>query len=301
MQTLRLLVFAVLLAPCSALPQQSDGKDALSTILDVDFAKDSKWLKTFSIEPKLLDAKDGPDPSLGIGYKVVSRPLVRDWVGDAEPGQDPGRLAESLGALEFAVTGMYASESAVNAEKAIDATAVGAWTWGLYAGQSADGKPAKSNWAFKTTFGGGYAQEQGNSKSDWRLEAAQTIGTVLPSLRHTFLIGRGAYARVDPIKDEARKAVLSGEPTAYDRLELELLAIVPLNMGSLQKVELRFLGFKEAGAPDAVRTAGLDESQLWSIYFALPNNMFVAYSKGGVPADRQDAKIFQIGWSSRGF
>jgi hypothetical protein len=269
--------------------QESAGSGALSTLFDL--GKDSKWLKTFTVEPKLLDAKEGADPSLGLGYKIFSRPLVKDWAGDAAPGQDPGRLAESLGSLEFSAKGMYATEAEVNVEKAVDATGAVAWTGGLY----------KPNLAFKTTIGGGYAQEQGNAKSDWRLEAAQTVGTVLTLLRQTHLIGRGAYARLDPIKDEARKAALAEEPKPYDRLELELLAIVPLNMGSLQKMELRFLGFKEPGAPSAVKTAGLDESALWSVYFALPNNMFVAYSKGGVPSDRQDSKVLQIGWSSRGF
>ena len=290
---MRIVHFAVLASTLVALPafsQDKPGSGALSTVFDL--GKDEKWLKTFTIEPKVLDTQDATHASLGLGYKIFSRPLVKDWAGDAAPGQDPGRLAESLGSLEFSVKGMYASDETANVENLVDATAAGAWTWGLF---------SPSNLAFKTTVGGGYAQQQGNSKSDWRLEAAQTVGTVLTGLQHTHLIGRGAYARVDPIKDEARKAVLAGEPTAYNRFELELLAIIPVNMGSLQKIELRFLGFKEPGAPDAVKVAGLDESKLRSIYFALPNNMFVAYSKGGVPADRQDSKVLQVGWSSRGF
>src|SRR6185503_18055096 len=205
--------------------------------------KDSKWLKTFSIEPRVLEADDGSNASLGLGYKIFSRPLAWDWAGEAAPGEPPPRLAESLGSLELSAKGLYASKATANPEKVVDATAAGAWRWGLYG----------TNVALKTALAGGYAQEQGDAKSDWRLEAAQTAGTVIPALQHTFLMGRGAYARVEPIRDNARKAVLGTEPDPYNRFELELLAIVPVNVESLRKVELRFLGFKEPGAPGPVK------------------------------------------------
>lgn len=285
------LVAAILVPGLAAAQEEAEkaGANAVSTLIDL--GTDEKWLKTFAIEPKLLDAKDGAEPSLGLSYKILSRPIIKDWTPDAPIGEPLPAVSKSIGSLEFAARGTYASDEIVNTENAVDATAAGAWNWGLY----------RSNVASKTAFAAGYEQQQGNDKSAWRLEAAQTVGTVVQRLQHSHLIGRGAYARVDPIKDEARKAVLAAEPEPYDRVELELLAIVPLNIGSLEKMELRFLGFKELGAPTEVESAGLDESKLWSVYFALPNNMFVAYSKGGVPADRQDAKVLQIGWSSRGF
>ncbi len=286
------LFFAAVFALPSAYAQdsaknaESPGEGALSTTIKLapKIDSDGKWLDDLSITPRILQSNDGTTGSLGVGYSFSVKPVSMIEKVDEIGGPVTGNIR--MYSIELTANGLYAARPEVNTGNVIDASSSGTYLIlqnGVYA---------------KTAFSAAYSRQQGNDTHASRWEISQGLGTWLPRLNNVELLGRLALARVNPINDVAREAALGGALKSYQRLEFEGVAVIPINAGALQKVELRHLLFKELSAPEKVRAAALDSFKTSSIYFRLSNGLFVAYSKGGVPADRKNSQVLQIGWSS---
>lgn len=266
------------------------GGTALSTSIDLSSkgnAPDS-WIREFKITPRMLQSQDGSGGSLGIGYVLSSKPYAdynaSDAIGSVASGNLTGR------SFEMEVKGLVAAKAETNPERAVDATASGSYYMlrnGVFA---------------KSAFSLAYSRQQGAGAEESRWEVSQALGAWLERANNIELLGRAALARVQPRDDPARKAALGGSLDSFRRWDVELMAIIPLTQTrALQGVELRHLRFHEIKPAAAIKSAGLHETKLSSVYFRLPKGMFVAYSKGGVPFDRKDSKILQLGWSTDAF
>ncbi len=265
---------------------EAPGDGALSTTIKLapKIDKVGKWLEDLSITPRILQTNNGSAGSLGVGYSFSVKPVSKIEKVDEIGGPATGNI--KMYSFELTANGLYAAKPEVNTGNVIDTSASGTYLIlqnGIYA---------------KTAFSGAYSRQQGNDTHASRWEISQGLGTWLPKFNNVELLGRLALARVNPIKDGARKMALGEALKSYQRLEFEGVAVIPINAGALQKVELRHLQFKEPNAPDKVRAAGLNSFKISSIYFRLSNSLFVAYSKGGVPADRKNSQVLQLGWSS---
>lgn len=288
----RLIVLAAIVTLPSAYAQspatnpETPGDGALSTAIKLapKIDKTGKWLDDLSITPRVLQSNDGTAGSLGVGYSFSVKPVSKVEKVDEIGGPATGNIRTY--SFELAANGLYAAKPEVNTGNVIDVSSSGTYLIlqnGVYA---------------KTAFSAAYSRQQGNDTHASRWEISQGLGTWLPRFNNVELLGRLALARVNPIKDDARKTALGEALKSYQRLEFEGVAVIPINAGSLQKVELRHLLFKELSAPEKVRAADLDSFKTSSVYFRLSNSLFVAYSKGGVPADRKNSQVLQIGWSS---
>jgi hypothetical protein len=257
----------------------------LPAIINLEGDKAPKLLQKVLLEPKAMQAKDGA-LVLGLSYMLTSRPIVRD-IDNTDIGPKTGRT--NLLSLDFAIKGTYAAKAEVNQDQAVDAKIAGTWTY----------SPA-DNWVLRSALAAGYARPQGPGARDFQLALSQGVGVQIPQLREARLFAKAAYARVNPTEDKPREKALGAKPGDYNRVELELFGIFPVATAMIDKIEVRHLRFHEPSAPAAVKAAGLDQFKLSSIYFRLPANTFIAYSRGGVPADRKDSKVLQFGWSITG-
>lgn len=264
-------------------------KAKLSTTIDLVKGKQS-WIDKLTLTPRVLQASDANSPpSLGLGYAFKAKPYLRDLTGDAVPGQ-PVPATQQV-AFELEAAGLYAAKVEANQSKLVDLSSSGSWLWVGELG------PAGTVFA-KSAFGAAYAREQGGGKSESRWELSQGLGKIFPSLNYAQVLSRLAFANVSPTKDTARQKVVGSSLRDYRRWDGEIVVIVPVQRGLIQKIELNHREFREVSAPYAVKSAGLDKFKLSTVYVGLDKGLFVAFSRGGLPADREGSRVFQVGWST---
>lgn len=194
-------------------------------------------------------------------------------------------------AFELDASGLYAARVEANQSKLVDLSSSGSWLWIGELG------PAGTIFA-KTAFGAAYSREQGGGKNDSRWEISQGIGKVFPSLNYTQILSRFALANISPKNDVTREKAIGGSLGNYRRWEGEIVLVIPVQRGMIRKIEFNHREFREVSAPNSVKSAGLDNFRLSSIYVGLDKGLFVAFSRGGLPADREGSKVLQVGWST---
>jgi len=288
------ILAAALLASFSAKASEAAAdaeaaKAKLSTTIDLVKGKQS-WIDKLTLTPRVLQASDAnSSPSLGVGYALKAKPILKDLTGDAVPGQ-PVPATQQV-AFELEASGLYAAKVEANQSKLIDLSSSGSWLWVGELG-------AVGTVFAKSAFGAGYAREQGAGKSESRWELSQGLGKIFPGLNYTQVLSRVALANVSPTKDIARQKVVGSSLRDYRRWDGELVLVVPVQRGMIQKIELNHREFREVSAPSAVKAAGLDKFKLSSVYVGLDKGLFVAFSRGGFPADRAGSRVLQVGWST---
>lgn len=118
-----------------------------------------------------------------------------------------------------------------------------------------------------------------------------------------------ALEHVDPTKNTARNQ-LPGGAEAYERLHLEVAfstRVLTFN-GTPVTFEGSYRIYRELSAPEAVRTAGLDEFNYGTAMLYMPARLFglpggrqdfyLGYSSGELPFDQQSSEALEIGWRS---
>lgn len=110
------------------------------------------------------------------------------------------------------------------------------------------------------------------------------------------------YGKVDPGDDKARKTALGVTSLkSYDRFDLEALYYFPTGWNVVETVELNYRRFDERKAPAAIKASGLNSHELSTIRVGLPGDLFVAYSEGKLPFNRQKDKSLAVGLSYKLF
>jgi hypothetical protein len=286
--------FATLLASLPAMADEAAeaaeaAKAKLSTTIDLVKGKQS-WIDKLTLTPRVLQASDAnASPSLGLGYTFKAKPVLNDLTGDAAPGQ-PIPATKQF-AFELEASGLYAAKVEANQSKLVDFSSSGSWLW--------VGDLGVAGTVFsKSAFGAGYSRMQGGGQRESRWEVSQGLGKIFPRLNYTQVLSRVALANVLPKVDAARQAVTGSDLHDYRRWEAELVLIAPVQRGMIQKIELNHREFREVSAASAVKSAGLDRFKLSSVYFGLDKGLFVAFSRGGLPADRKSSRVLQMGWST---
>lgn len=288
------LLGTVLLASISAtanevIAESEVAKEKISTTIDLARGTQS-WIDILTLTPRMLQASDtNTSPSLGLAYKFKAKPVLRDLTSEAILGE-PTPPTQQV-AFELDASGLYAAKVEANQSKLVDFSSSGSWLWIGEIG------PAGTVFA-KTAFGAAYSREQGGGKNDLRLELSQGLGKIFPSLNYTQILSRFAIANISPQKDTAREKAVGGSLGDYRRWDAEIVLIIPVQQGMLRKIEFNHREFREISAPNSVKSAGLDNFRISSIYFGLDKGLFVAFSRGGLPADREGSKVLQVGWST---
>lgn len=101
--------------------------------------------------------------------------------------------------------------------------------------------------------------------------------------------------RVDPTDDMPREQL--GETDPYYRFTFELAyrsPILPMSGGSVYlNGSLRH--YAEIDPSMEISAAGLDSFTLYSVSITTPTGLYVAYSKGQLPFDKQDTQTYELG------
>ena len=263
--------------------------DALATIFSVtnsENAKKPEFLKSLSIKPVIYQPKDGDGAALGLSYQLLLRPYVVDLIVEDGPGTSPSSWSSKMLTLDAEVKGVYHAKAATNIENVIDAK--GLMTFRL----------GKGEWSTKTAVGGSFAKRQDSDSQETAWEISETVGVIFPRLGYSQAFVRTVLAYVNPSNNKAREKALGTEAENFKRLEIEAFLNVPINRGMLRKVELRHLLFSELAPPEKIKDAGLNKARLSSVYLALDNDFFIAYTRGNVPEDQKSKAVLTLGWST---
>jgi hypothetical protein len=115
--------------------------------------------------------------------------------------------------------------------------------------------------------------------------------------------------QVDAKDNEQRLSLTEDEK--YDRAYFEISHVSPLGniKGHPLKLNINWRYFKELDAPEAIKIAKVDESKYLTVALQIPaavvpgletteSSIIFSFSKGELPFDRQDQKVFEIGWRS---
>jgi hypothetical protein len=110
------------------------------------------------------------------------------------------------------------------------------------------------------------------------------------------------FGRIDPKGDHARSKALGGASlSAYPRWDAEAIYHIDLKgrIGgtSLRSLEVQYRHFQEVGAPVAIENAGLDRHRLGTVRLNFRDDLFVAFSKGSLPFDKQSDRSVKIGFA----
>lgn len=274
-RTLGLLLAGIL--PLCAAPghAQESGKDRL---------------RTFAIEPVVLDGSNSTGAALGIAWLIKGGIIENDLSGTRRVSDTFDDVAAPITRFEvgYRLSGTATADKERNPRnfqdglldaKALYSAPAGAVAAGLFgkyeADQSLDDR--QSVYGFRVTLG--------------RLGLAHRN-------KLDFIALDINLGQVDPAKDAAREAALgTTDLERYYRWDLEFLYMYPIAFRGIETLEFNYRYFRETNPPFAVEQAGLDRHKLATVRLGLKNDFFLAYSSGKLPFDRQSDRIYEVGWS----
>ena len=100
-----------------------------------------------------------------------------------------------------------------------------------------------------------------------------------------------------PTNDKDRAAILRTEED-YNRANVEIAMTSPVGtlQGKQVKFEWSWRYFKEIGAEDAIKAAGLDRFRYSAATLRHDAGWQLTYSSGKLPLNRQSDKVWELGY-----
>ncbi len=266
-----------------ALPMLSVGA-AVAQVATPAAAEDRE-APSWKFEPVLLDSQDSNGTTLAFKYDV-SGILWSRRLSDRDPGVPD--FSGAFGRLEinYSGKGTVAADADRNPENFLDARLSFS---GVY------------NTTNQDVSAGAFVKIEADQSFD--NEQVVVGGHVTWSTgdlmaRDDFLSLDFGFGRVEPGDDTQRKTALAvAELDSYDRAEFEAVYQIPTGWSVVRVVELNYRHYSEIDAPAAIKAANLDIHEIGTIRLGLPQNLFVAYSAGRLPFDRENDETVQIGLS----
>jgi len=256
---------------------------------------------SFTLAPVALDSKEGGGSSIGIKYEIAgafrfgsSKAGNEDNAGSEplDPAQELSGLYGRSGFLKYGVDGTWTVDKEDNPASTAQAKIIAGYgsfqekaslDLGGFVGLEGDQDYENRNTLYGVELGGYYGFA----------EDASTYAT--------FFLD---YGQVDASGDEERMA-LTGDDT-YDRFSGELKLSYGLQkLGtartSLISLQLNYRYYQELDAPDIIRDNDQDRYALATFLLRFHKGLYLAYSSGTLPFDKQNDKIFSIGFSQNIF
>jgi len=278
------MLLAVWLAASSAVhgaePAQPEPEEA-----DRGAAASAVGETVFELSPVLIDTQDGAGATLGLEF--LARGALVSWDLSTEDTGDDFDLDARLGdlRLEYEAKGALTADSERNPKNLLEATLALSY----YFQQD-----------FGAFAGGGFVSYESDQSFDDK-QTVYGLGVTyakvnVPFKNDVFAVD-ARRGQIDPTDDAERAAVLGAVSLdKYYRTDLEVLYIHPLDWKQLVRtLEFNYRYFRESSPAAPVEAAGLDRFQLITYRIGLPRDLFVAYSTGKLPFDRQSDRIFEVG------
>jgi len=130
---------------------------------------------------------------------------------------------------------------------------------------------------------------------DWPFAAVRYLSGydgVLEPRGGQFPMALFTLERVHPTEDPLREIL--GDISDYTRLSMEVTFKTEVASASYFEVNFRY--YKELGASEVIRQAGLDEQVYVTAALTAPNGVFVSYTTGKLPFDARNDQIYQLGF-----
>jgi hypothetical protein len=237
------------------------------------------------LSPVLIDTQDGAGATLGLEF--LARGALVSWDLSTEDTGDDFDLEARLGdlRLEYEAQGAVTADSERNPKNLLDGTL----NLSYYFQQS-----------FGTFAGGGFVRYETDQSFDDKQSVygvAVTYGKVNAPFKNDVFAVDVRRGQIDPTDDAERAAALgSTSLDKYYRTDLEVLYIHTLGWKDLvRSIEFNYRYFRESSPAASLEAAGLDRFRLITYRLGLPQDLFIAYSTGTLPFDRQSDRIFEVG------
>jgi hypothetical protein len=256
---------------------------------------------SFTLAPVALDSKEGGGSAIGIQYELADEfRFASKGTGNEDnsgseplnPDQDLSGLYGRSGFVKFDADGTWTVDKEDNPASTAQAKIVAGYgsfqeknslDLGGFVGLEGDQDYENRNTLYGVELGGHYSFT----------EDASTYAT--------FFLD---YGQVDASGDEERMA-LTGDDS-YDRFSGELQLSYGLQklgtaMTSIISLQLNYRYYQEVDAPDIIRDNDWDRYALATFLLRFHKGLYLAYSSGTLPFDKQNDKIFSIGFSQNIF
>ncbi|MDH5178694.1 MAG: hypothetical protein OEZ39_16690 [Gammaproteobacteria bacterium] len=270
---------------------------SLAVVSPLTMAADDKPI--INLKPVMIESKELNTTTLGLKYEIKD---TYHFGGKPTATTTEGQTV-TFGDIKEATHGG-------NGYVGFDAN--GTWTV-----DKADNPTSTSTAALKA----GYHNFQGNfsldTGLDYKLEGDQDYseknsmyGLFLDSYysftrdRSTYVIMGLGYDKIDAAEDSGRTALTTTD--TYDRFSVDLLLKYSLEKLNKKKygitsLELKYSYYEEVDAPAAIVNANLDTFNSRTFVINFNRGLYVAYSSGNLPFDKQNDRVFQIGFDQNLF
>jgi hypothetical protein len=246
----------------------------------------------FSIRPAILDSSNGTGSTLGLEFQGSGTPVSQN-INEFNPTGLIGEAITGKFELKYDASGTVAADADRNPKDFLNAMLTASYVLG-----------SSQYGSIKVGAFSRYEADQTFKSKQFVYGASLTyvkLGIFTQVADWVAVdVRRG---RVDPNGDKAREAALgtSSLPQYYrDDFEADYHYDVRWKLVDaiqLESVELSYLYFLETAPPAQVEAAGLDRHHLATLRINFANNIFVAYSRGRLPFDKTNDKIYEIGLS----
>lgn len=251
---------------------------------------------TLKLAPVVIDSQDGTGSTIGLQFDVAGDLL------SAAPPPATAAPSDTFDNPEFEATEkVLLKQYSVHYEAKGVVTADSERNPLNYIDAIVDAR-VLHNSPSGTFIGGAFLRYETDQSMDDRQSEYGVAGTYTrPNTvrRNDTLAIDLRFGQVDPKEDELRQAALG--TTSLDtfyRWDAEFLYMLPLSSdGTVRDFEFNYRYYLENSAPAAVKAADLDTHRMATLRLGLKGGLFIAYSTGTLPFDRESDRIYAIGFS----
>jgi len=243
---------------------------------------------SFDLKPVLLDSESSNSTILGLEYlyegsKTINSGLTEIDSEDASDEIDPDETINIVD-IEYFLKGTVTSRSDKNPKSFLDSKLSISYLW-------------SDSFSFKSKAFVGYESDQSFDDKQLKYGLSTSMAKIDVFRPNNILAFSLNIDQVDPIKDEAREAVLGEDLETYNRIDLEFLYIYNLGFKNVDTLEFGYRYFREINAKELIKQENLDIFKTATYRIGFKRNFYVAYSTGELPFNQKDNRIYEIGFS----
>lgn len=244
---------------------------------------------TLELAPIVIDSQDGTGSTIGLQFDASGEllPASKPAAAPSDSFEEPDKVLIKQYSLHYEAKGVVTADSERNPLNYIDAIV--------------DARILRNS-PSGTFIGGAFLRYETDQSMDNRQSEYGVRGTYtrLHTVRENDQLGVDLkFGQVDPREDELRQAALgTASLDTFYRWDAEFLYMVPISSdGTVRDFEFNYRYFLENSAPAAIKAADLDTQRMATFRLGLKGGLFIAYSTGTLPFDRQSDRIYAIGFS----
>lgn len=245
---------------------------------------------SLELAPIVIDSQDGTGSTIGLQFALSGDLLPAAKPAAAAPSdtfEEPEKVLIKQYNLHYEAKGVVTADSERNPLNYIDAIV--------------DARILRNS-PSGTFIGGAFLRYETDQSMDNRQSEYGVRGTYtrLHTVRENDTLGIDLkFGQVDPKEDELRQAALgTASLDTFYRWDAEFLYMLPISSdGTVRDFEFNYRYYLENSAPAAIKAADLDTHRMATFRLGLKGGLFIAYSTGTLPFDRESDRIYAIGFS----